>query len=233
MPRSPTHAHDSRARETVQPCPRAARVADSAGLAVSDDDALQVCQHLATNPHGPLLAVLSLNDGQLRCVQCAGRIEATFCAWCGTPDPTRLLAFAVELECDHTDGPYEHRFLVSGWLCAECDGRGRPPGRWRAADLRESLESAGHSGICDQLGCAAAAEYAIAEDCEGGCDHADTPAVTAYCAEHIAGPPVARREAIEGQLWRDAETGTSTWHLLLAAYPHPLSLARGDRGRRP
>lgn len=97
----------------------------------------------------------------------------------------------------------------------------------RAIDLRESLESAGHDGICDSPGCAVPASYAIAQDRgDGGA------MLAAYCPVHIDGPRVARREAVEQRLWHDVETRTRTWYALLAAYPNPLPLTTAPPPRR-
>jgi hypothetical protein len=102
--------------------------------------------------------------------------------------------------------------------------------KFRKVDLREDCESLGWTGGCMHEGCDKIAWYVMAEDakpecvCGNGCDHGNA-ALAYYCAKHIDGPRVADREHVEEQLWRDVETCTRTWHVLLAAYPSPLPLA--------
>jgi hypothetical protein len=100
----------------------------------------------------------------------------------------------------------------------------------RKVDLREDCESLGWPGGCMHEGCTEVARYVTAAAakpecvCGYGCDYGDA-ALFYCCAKHIDGPPVADREHVEEQLFRDFETCTRTWHALLDAYPHPLPLA--------
>jgi hypothetical protein len=86
------------------------------------------------------------------------------------------------------------------------------------------LRDLGHSGRCDQPGCKAPITHVIAQAtkpmcvCGGGCDHGNA-AIFCYCADHVHGHPIAAREHVKEQCWRDI-----TWRVLLAVYPRPVAL---------